>query len=82
MIYAAVSQFMYAGRGLHVTAPAEQIRDSATLMYFGDDLIEIFLTLALLASWGTLPRGVSAPIGTDTQLSTGRGEPLPNPVRG
>ncbi len=56
VIHATVSQFMYADIGLHVDAPAKQIRDSAALMYFGGDLIEILLALALLASWRTSQR--------------------------
>lgn len=86
-IHATVSQLMYAGIGLHVDAPPEQIRDGAALMYFGGDLIEILLALALLASWRTsqgpsTTGRVEVPAGTSTRHSTGRGEPVPNPVTG
>ncbi len=78
VIHATVSQFMYAGIGLHVDAPAEQIRDGAALMYFGGDLIEILLALALLITWRTsqgpsTTGRVKVPAGTGTRTVNGPG---------
>lgn len=56
VIHASVSQLMYAGIGVQVPAPVDEIRGGATLMYFGGDLIEICLALALLSSWRTRSR--------------------------
>lgn len=74
-IHAAVSQFMYAGIGLHIAAPPEQIRDGASLMYLGGDLIEILLAFALLASRRSshhLPNHRHHAVSIGSTNSTGR----------
>ncbi|MFF5172927.1 cytochrome c oxidase assembly protein [Micromonospora sp. NPDC000089] len=48
--HATLAQLMYAGL-VDTVAPAAQLRSAATLMYYGGDLAEILLALALLATW-------------------------------
>ncbi|WP_067814776.1 cytochrome c oxidase assembly protein [Actinomadura kijaniata] len=55
--HATLAQLLYAGL-LPVAAPAEQVRGGAELMYYGGDLAEILLALALMATWR--PRRVAA----------------------
>ncbi|GAB3686687.1 cytochrome c oxidase assembly protein [Streptomyces sparsus] len=49
--HATLSQLMYAGVGLHVDAPAEQVRGAAELMYYGGDIAELLLAFALVTTW-------------------------------
>ncbi|MGC4807339.1 cytochrome c oxidase assembly protein [Micromonospora sp. DT233] len=49
--HAALAQLLYAGLAVDVPAPPEQLRAGATVMYYGGDLAEIALALALLATW-------------------------------
>ena len=42
---------MYAGLLVDVPAPADQLRAGATVMYYGGDLAEILLALAMLTTW-------------------------------
>ncbi|MEH0938291.1 cytochrome c oxidase assembly protein [Micromonospora psammae] len=53
--HATLAQLMYAGL-VDTAAPAEQLRAAATLMYYGGDLAELLLALALLATWRPAPR--------------------------
>ncbi|MEV0157767.1 cytochrome c oxidase assembly protein [Micromonospora sp. NPDC050686] len=56
--HAALAQLLYAGL-VDITAPVEQLRAAATLMYYVGDLAEILLALALLATWRPAPRRAS-----------------------
>ncbi|MFF3866621.1 cytochrome c oxidase assembly protein [Micromonospora sp. NPDC001898] len=49
--HAALAQLLYAGLAVDVPGPPEQLRAGATVMYYGGDLAEIALALALLATW-------------------------------
>ncbi|RGC65984.1 Cytochrome c oxidase caa3 assembly factor [Micromonospora sp. MW-13] len=49
--HATLSQLLYAGLAVDVPGPPEQLRAGATVMYYGGDLAEIGLALALLATW-------------------------------
>jgi putative membrane protein len=49
--HATLSQLMYAGLLARVPEPADQVRTGATLMYYGADLAEILLAVAMLANW-------------------------------
>jgi putative membrane protein len=49
--HAALAQLMYAGLAVDVPAPPDDLRAGATVMYYGGDLAEIALALALLATW-------------------------------
>jgi putative membrane protein len=50
-VHATLSQLMYAGVGVYVPVPAEQLRGAAEIMYYGGDLAELLLALALLSGW-------------------------------
>ncbi|MBG0831845.1 cytochrome c oxidase assembly protein [Planomonospora sp. ID67723] len=49
--HAVLSQLMYAGLFIDLPVPAEQRRGGAELMYYGGDIAELLLALALLATW-------------------------------
>ncbi len=53
--HAGLAQLLYAGLLVDVPAPADQLRAGATIMYYGGDLAEILLALALLVSWRPQP---------------------------
>ncbi|MCM0677562.1 cytochrome c oxidase assembly protein [Micromonospora phytophila] len=58
--HATLAQLLYAGL-VDVAAPPEQLRAAATLMYYGGDLAEILLALALLVTWRPAPRRAATP---------------------
>ncbi|WBB68306.1 cytochrome c oxidase assembly protein [Micromonospora sp. WMMD812] len=49
--HAALAQLMYAGLLVQIPAPADELRGAATLMYYGGDMAELLLALALLTDW-------------------------------
>ncbi|MFI6825407.1 cytochrome c oxidase assembly protein [Micromonospora sp. NPDC050187] len=49
--HAALAQLLYAGLLVDVPATGAELRAGATIMYYGGDLAEILLALALLATW-------------------------------
>ncbi|WP_336204902.1 cytochrome c oxidase assembly protein [Nonomuraea sp. LPB2021202275-12-8] len=76
-VHAGLSQLMYAGIGVDVAVPEDQRRGAAEIMYYGGDLAELLLAVALVAGWrpdrrvrrGPGPDG-RAPVGsTCPQLS-------------
>ncbi|MFC8619309.1 cytochrome c oxidase assembly protein [Micromonospora purpureochromogenes] len=64
--HATLAQLMYAGL-VDTAAPVAQLRAAATLMYYGGDLAEILLALALLVTWRPAARRA-------------RSEPAPSPA--
>lgn len=63
-IHAAVAQLLYAGLLVQVREPAAELRAAGSLMYFGGDIAELMLALAMLVTWRHAPgrrehRGVS-----------------------
>ncbi|MGK5443342.1 cytochrome c oxidase assembly protein [Micromonospora sp. URMC 105] len=64
--HATLAQLMYAGL-VDAAAPVAQLRAAATLMYYGGDLAEILLALALLVTWRPAARRA-------------RAEPVPSPA--
>ncbi len=50
-VHASVSQLLYAGLVVQVHEPAEQMRAAGSLMYFGGDIAELLLALAMLVTW-------------------------------
>ncbi|WP_341720358.1 cytochrome c oxidase assembly protein [Micromonospora sp. FIMYZ51] len=66
--HASLAQLLYAGLLVDVPAPPDQLRAGATVMYYGGDLAELLLALALLISWRPEPRQHRAPA---VALSTG-----------
>ncbi|MFG2062876.1 cytochrome c oxidase assembly protein [Micromonospora sp. NPDC048871] len=59
--HASLAQLLYAGLLVDVPASPDQLRAGAAVMYYGGDLAEILLALALLASWRPQPRRVPTP---------------------
>ena len=55
-VHATLSQLLHAGVLVRVDEPAPEMRAAGSLMYFGGDLIELLLALALLATWRPAPR--------------------------
>lgn len=55
-VHATLSQLLHAGVLVRVDEPAQEMRAAGSLMYFGGDLIELLLALALLATWRPAPR--------------------------
>lgn len=49
--HAVLSQLMYAGVLGNGEVPPEQLRGAATLMYYGGDLAEVMLAVALVSTW-------------------------------
>lgn len=49
--HAVVSQVMYAGVLVRVAVPREQLRGAGELMYYGGDIAELLLALALVTTW-------------------------------
>lgn len=63
-VHATLSQLMYAGLTA-VPVPADQLRGAAEIMYYGGDIIELLLVLALVTTWRPAPRrrpGLSVPV--------------------
>jgi len=72
-VHATVSQLLYAGLFVKVDAPASQLQAAGSLMYFGGDIIELMLALALLLTWRTRPRTTHE--GPETRRSRGPAVP-------
>lgn len=49
--HAALSQLLYAGALVQVSAPADDRRTGAELMYYGGDVAELALAVALVTTW-------------------------------
>ncbi|MBF8185751.1 cytochrome c oxidase assembly protein [Nonomuraea sp. K274] len=50
-VHSGLSQLMYAGLWIDVPAPPEQVRGAAEIMYYGGDLAELLLAMALVTTW-------------------------------
>ncbi|AWS48778.1 cytochrome c oxidase assembly protein [Streptosporangium sp. 'caverna'] len=50
-VHATLSQLMYAGLFVDVPVPPEQLRGAAEIMYYGGDIAELLLALALVSTW-------------------------------
>lgn len=50
-VHASASQLLYAGLLVQVHEPVEQMRAAGSLMYFGGDIAELLLALAMLVTW-------------------------------
>lgn len=57
--HAVLAQLMYAGLFVQVPAPPEQLRGAGELMYYGGDIAELLLALALLTTWRPRPRATA-----------------------
>jgi putative membrane protein len=49
--HSILSQLLYAGAFVQVAVSPEQLRGGAEIMYYGGDIAELLLALAMLASW-------------------------------
>lgn len=56
--HAVLAQLLYAGAFVQVSVPANQLRAGGDLMYYGGDIGELLLALALLTTWR--PRGTTS----------------------
>jgi putative membrane protein len=61
--HAVLAQLLYAGALPHVDAAPADLRAGADLMYYGGDLAELLLALAMVSTWRPR-RGTAAPPGT------------------
>jgi putative membrane protein len=50
-VHATVAQLIFAGALVQIREPVTQMRAAGNLMYFGGDLAELVLAIALLATW-------------------------------
>ncbi|MGN9844593.1 cytochrome c oxidase assembly protein [Nonomuraea sp. H19] len=50
-VHSGLSQLMYAGLWVDVPAPPDQLRGAAEIMYYGGDIAELLLAVALVATW-------------------------------
>jgi putative membrane protein len=71
-VHASVAQLIFAGMLVQVREPIDQMRAAGNLMYFGGDLAELLLAIALLATWRPAPRspssGGAAPPRSDREI--------------
>jgi putative membrane protein len=60
-VHATLSQLLYAGLLVDVPAPPDELRGAAELMYYGGDIAELLLALALVSTWRPTPRRTATP---------------------
>ncbi|RZU74784.1 putative membrane protein [Micromonospora kangleipakensis] len=60
--HATMAQLLYAGVLVDVPATGDELRAAATVMYYGGDLAEILLALALLVTWRPERRPAPTPV--------------------
>ncbi|MFJ2149844.1 cytochrome c oxidase assembly protein [Streptomyces microflavus] len=53
--HAVISQLMYGGFGINIYAPVDQVQGGAQIMYYGGDIAELLLAVALVATWRPQP---------------------------
>jgi len=49
--HAVISQLMYAGAFVQIAVPPQQLRGAGELMYYGGDVAELLIALALVTTW-------------------------------
>ncbi|MFJ6694825.1 cytochrome c oxidase assembly protein [Streptomyces sp. NPDC091272] len=54
--HAVISQLIYGGFLVDIPSPAHQVRGGAEIMYYGGDIAELLLAVALVATWRPAPR--------------------------
>lgn len=75
--HAIISQLIYAGLYVRVAAPIEEFRGAGSLMYYGGDIAELLLALALLTNWR--PRRSVSEVTSNPTLATSA-QPIPSPT--
>ncbi|KOG42239.1 cytochrome c oxidase assembly protein [Streptomyces decoyicus] len=68
--HAGISQLMYGGFWVDIHAPIDQVQGGAEIMYYGGDIAELLLAVALVATWRPAPRPRPR-IATDPTPTTG-----------
>ena len=61
--HAVLSQLIYAGLLVQIPVPADQRQGAGELMYYGGDIAELLLALALLLTWRPARRREETPAG-------------------
>jgi putative membrane protein len=57
-IHSVLAQLLYAGWFVAVRAPGNQLQHAAELMYYGGDITEMLLAIALVATWHPVRRRI------------------------
>ncbi len=73
--HAVISQLMYGGFLVDIHAPVDQVRGGAEIMYYGGDIAELLLAVALVATWRPAPRPRPRTIATETVPAAGTSIP-------
>ncbi|MFJ9442858.1 cytochrome c oxidase assembly protein [Kitasatospora sp. NPDC101235] len=79
-VHAVVSQLMYGGFWVDIHAPVDQVQTGAEIMYYGGDIAELLLALALVAAWRPDRRrapATSYDFAPSSCRSTGRSSRVP-----
>lgn len=53
--HAIISQLLYAGSLVQISAPAGELRQAGELMYYGGDIAELILAFAMVSVWRPAP---------------------------
>lgn len=67
--HAVISQLMYGGFGINIHAPVDQVQGGAQIMYYGGDIAELLLAVALVATWRPQLTARRSRRGADTARS-------------
>ncbi|WP_258036319.1 cytochrome c oxidase assembly protein [Streptomyces sp. SM10] len=59
--HAVIAQLMYGGFGINIHAPIDQVQGGAQIMYYGGDVAELLLAVALVETWRPQPSARRAP---------------------
>jgi putative membrane protein len=63
LVHSVLAQLLYAGWFVQVPAPAGQLQQAAELMYYGGDIVEMLLAIALVSTWRPTRMRVAVPGG-------------------
>lgn len=72
--HSTLSQLMYAGVLGGADVPAVQLRGAAVLMYYGGDIAELALAVALVGAWRPARPGRRGPLASAVSPATSVGE--------
>ena len=53
--HAVLAQLIYAGALVQIPVPPAELRGAADLMYYGGDIAELLLAVALVSTWRPVP---------------------------
>ncbi len=63
LVHSVLAQLLYAGWFVQVPEPTGQLRHAAELMYYGGDIVEMLLAVALVSTWRPARTRVAMPVG-------------------